>query len=376
LPARESSAGDHRRDSGVSRRLSLLDPVLDNAPCGFVTFADDGTILQVNLTLATLLGYTRAELLGWHVQKILPPGGRIFYQTHVFPILKMHGAADEVYIALRLKDGTDVPMLMNGVRRERDGATVNDCVFVRMIQRHQYEDQLLQARRLAEEANAARAKFLSMMSHDLRSPLTSITGHASLLAAGAHGPLTAEQSDAIARMRSAGQELLRMINDILDFAKVESGRIDVHVQPMRASDAIERAASLLHVRLTEEGIAFDAKECGDVEVLADPDRLQQVLLNLLTNAVKFTAAGGRITVSCARDGDRVLLSVRDTGIGIDTTQLQRVFEPFVQLDATRADGVGLGLAISRELARAMGGDLTVESAPGQGATFTVALPAR
>ena len=310
------------------------------------------------------------------MQKILPPGGRIFYQTHVFPILKMHGAADEVYIALRLKDGTDVPMLMNGVRRERDGATVNDCVFVRMIQRHQYEDQLLQARRLAEEANAARAKFLSMMSHDLRSPLTSITGHASLLAAGAHGPLTAEQSDAIARMRSAGQELLRMINDILDFAKVESGRIDVHVQPMRASDAIERAASLLHVRLTEEGIAFDAKECGDVEVLADPDRLQQVLLNLLTNAVKFTAAGGRITVSCARDGDRVLLSVRDTGIGIDTTQLQRVFEPFVQLDATRADGVGLGLAISRELARAMGGDLTVESAPGQGATFTVALPAR
>ncbi len=288
----------------------------------------------------------------------------------------MHGVAEELYVALRAKDGTDVPMLMNGARRERDGVTVNDCVFVRMIQRHQYEDQLLQARRLAEQANDARAKFLSMMSHDLRSPLTSITGHASLLAAGMHGPLTDEQREGLARIREAGQELLRMINDILNFAKLESGRVVVHLSQIRVADAVTRAASLVHVRIAEEGLAFEAQDCDGEEVLADPDRLQQVLLNLLTNAIKFTPAGGRISVSCGRHGERVLLRVHDTGIGSPADQLQRVFEPFVQLDATRADGVGLGLAISRDLARAMGGELTVESAPGEGSTFTVALPAR
>ncbi len=330
----------------------------------------------MNLTLADLLGYVRAELLGWHVQKILPAGGRIFYQTHVFPILKMHGMAEEIYIALRTKDGRDIPVLMNGVRRQRDGTVLNDCVFVRMIQRHEYEDQLLQARRLAEQANAARAKFLSMMSHDLRTPLTSITGHASLIAAGMHGPLTDEQRDGLARIREAGQELLRMINDILNFAKLQSGRVEVQLSPVKVVDAVARAERLVHVRLADVGLTFESTACDGVEVLADPDRLQQVLLNLLTNAIKFTPPGGRISVSCGRDGDRVLLRVRDTGVGIAPDQLQRIFEPFVQLDATRADGVGLGLAISRELTSAMGGELTAESAPGEGTVFTIALPAR
>lgn len=330
----------------------------------------------MNATLAELLGYARVELAGWHVQKLLPPGGRIFYQTHVFPILKMHGLVEEIYIALRTKDGRDVPMLMNGVRRERDGVQVSDCVFVRMIQRHQYEDQLLEARRLAEEAGAARARFLSMMSHDLRTPLTSITGHASLIAAGMHGPLTEEQSEGLERIREAGRELMRMINDILDFAKVESGRVEVQVSVVVVAHAVARAESLVHVRLAEKGLLFESAGCDGAEVLADPDRLQQVLLNLLTNAIKFTPAGGRISVTCERDGDRVLLHVRDTGEGIAPDQQHRVFEPFVQLDATRAEGVGLGLAISRELTRAMGGELSVESTPGIGSVFTIALRAR
>lgn len=350
--------------------------MLDTAPCGFVSLADDGTILYVNTTLAELLGYARVELAGWHVQKILPPGGRIFHQTHVFPILKMQGLVEEIYIALRTKDGRDVPMLMNGIRREREGVPVSDCVFVRMIQRHQYEDQLLQARRLAEEANDARARFLSMMSHDLRTPLTSITGHASLIAAGLHGPLTEEQSEGLERIREAGRELMRMINDILDFARAESGRLDVHVTAVSVANAVARAESLVHVRLAEKELAFESADCEGVEVLADADRLQQVLLNLLTNAIKFTPAGGRIAVTCSPDGDRVLLHVRDTGVGIPFDQQHRVFEPFVQLDANRGEGVGLGLAISRDLTRAMGGELTVASIPEAGSVFTIALPAR
>lgn len=357
----------------------MIDPILDQAPCGFVSLADDGTVREVNSTLATLTGYTRLELLGWHFQKVLPPGARIFYQTHVFPMLKMHGAVDELYVSLRTRDGKDIPMLMNGIRRERDGAFVYDCVFMRVIQREEFEEQLLQARRLAEQANAAKAKFMSMMSHDLRTPLTTITGHARLLAAGVYGPLNAEQRDGVERISNAGGEVLRMINDILSFATLEQGSVEVNARPVPLTDALERAVSLIRLRLEETRLELSATECDGLQAWADPDRLQQVLLNLLTNAMKFTRPGGRIAVECERTGERVLVRVRDTGVGIAADQLQRVFEPFVQLATELSEGeqqgVGLGLAISRDLVRAMGGELTVESTPGAGSTFTIELPA-
>src|SRR4051812_49301337 len=171
--------------------------LMNTAPCGFVSFRDDGTIVEVNETLATLLHYSRLDLLGWHIDKILPPGGRIFHHTYLLPMLKVQGSAEEIYLPFRTKDGVDVPMLLNGARTERDGVFVNDCVCLRMIQRHEYEDQLLQARRLAEESSEAKAKFLSMMSHDLRTPLTAIYGNADLLAAGAFGLLNEEQEEAV-----------------------------------------------------------------------------------------------------------------------------------------------------------------------------------
>jgi len=358
-----------------------MDSLLDTAPCGFVALADDGTILEVNATLAALLGYAKVELHGWHLQKVLPPGGRIFYQTHVFPLLKLQGHVEELYVPLRTKDGADVPMLMNGIRRERDGTVVNDCVFVRMLQRHEFEDQLVQARRLAEEANASKAAFLSMMSHDLRGPLTAISGHARLLAAGLHGALNEDQKDGVARIEEAGQDLLFLINDILDFARLEAGRVDVRLASVPVAGAIVRAERLVRLRFEEEGLTFTSGCDGETAVLADPDRLQQILLNLFTNAIKFTPRGGSVSAACERAGERIVIRIADTGIGIAASQLTRIFDPFVQLDGGSArenaalTGVGLGLAISRNLARAMDGDLTVESEPGKGSVFTLDLPA-
>jgi PAS domain S-box-containing protein len=361
-----------------------MDSLLDTAPCGFVSTADDGTMVEVNTTLAELLGYTRVELQGWHIEKILFPGARIFYQTHVFPMLRMHNAIEEIYIVLRTRGGEGVPTLMNGIRRERNGRMVSDNVFMRMIQRHQYEDQLLHARRLAEEANAAKASFLSMMSHDLRTPLTTILGHADLLAAGVLGAQStvqgeSEQRYSIDRVRDASRELLRMINDILSFAQVEAGRLDVRLEPVPVSKAVARAESLLRLRMQDFQLEFIAEPCdADMVVRADPDRLQQILLNILTNAIKYTYAGGRITVACQADGNRVRIRVHDTGVGIPSDRLESVFEPFVQLDTptvTEAPrGVGLGLAISRDLARAMGGDVMAESTHGAGSIFTIELP--
>jgi PAS domain S-box-containing protein len=348
--------------------------LMHTAPCGFVAFADDGTIVEVNQTLAEMLGYTRIELLGWHVDKILPPGGRIFYQTYLFPLLKVQQAVEEIYLALRTKDGGDVPVLLNGARREVDGRFLSDCVCLRMIQRHEYEDQLLQARRLAEESNAAKAKFLSMMSHDLRTPLTTISANAQLLAA--EGPLTAGQRDAVREIREACELQLMMISDILEFARLDSGRVHVQSQAVPVADAVARAEALVRVQADEAGLTLATDACrGDATVLADPSRLQQILLNLLTNAIKFTPPGGEVAVLCETEGERVHIRVRDTGIGIPPDQLQRIFSPFVQLGhSAPSRGVGLGLAISRDLARAMDGDVTAESAPGGGSVFTVKLP--
>jgi PAS domain S-box-containing protein len=356
-----------------------MEPLLDAAPCGFVTIADDGTIVEVNRTLADMLGCTRHDLLGWHIDKMLPAGGRIFYQTYVFPLLKVQGQVEEIYIALRTSDGRDIPVLLNAVRREREGRFVSDCVCVRMIQRHEYEAQLLHARRLAEESAEAKAKFLSMMSHDLRTPLTTIYGNAELLS---HESLNAEQQEAVGAIREACRTQMTMVNDILEFASLDSGRVQVQPRPVPVAEAIERAEALMRLQMSDAGLAFVVRACDDeVSALADPDRLQQILLNLLTNAVKFTPPGGEVSLLCDVAEDRVRFRVRDTGLGIPAEDLPRIFSPFVQLGATPSTapgvfsrGVGLGLAISRDLARAMNGTITVESAPGNGSTFTVELP--
>src|SRR4051794_4501275 len=359
-----------------------MSDLMNTAPCGFVAFADDGTIVEVNQTLADMLGYAPVELLGWHVEKLLPPGGRIFYHTYLFPLLRVQDLVEEVYLALRTKDGRDVPVLLNGARRQRGGRVVSDCVCLRMMQRHEYEDQLLQARRLAEESNAAKAKFLSMMSHDLRTPLTAIDGNAQLLAAGELGPLTAEQLDAVREIREACRMQMALIGDVLEFARLDSGRVRMEAQRVRVSEILARAEALVRVQIGDAGLRLTIDECaGADDVIADPDRLQQILLNLLTNAIKFTPAGGAIAIACERDGDRVRIRVRDTGIGISPEHLQRIFAPFVQVDAgppgrsAASSGVGLGLAISRDLARAMNGDVTAESIPGWGSVFTIDLPA-
>ena len=353
-----------------------MQDLMSTAPCGYVAFADDGTLLDVNQTLADMLGYTRVDLLGWHIDKILPPGGRIFYHTYLFPMLKVHGAVEEIYAALRTSDGRDIPVLLNGVRRERDGRVVNDCVCLRMIQRHEFEDQLLHARRLAEESNAAKAKFLSMMSHDLRTPLAAMHGNAELLNAGVLGPLNEEQQEAVRSIREACRMQMTLMNEILEFARLDSGPVQLRTTQVVVREVIARAEPLVRVQISDAGLRLITEGCdADTRVVADPDRLQQILLNLLTNAIKFTPSGGEIAIECESDGVRVRIRVRDNGIGIAPGDLQRIFAPFVQVDTASARGVGLGLAISRDLARAMNGDVTAESAEGAGSVFTVDLPA-
>jgi PAS domain S-box-containing protein len=238
-------------------------------------------------------------------------------------------------------------------------------------------EQLARAR--ADEANRAKSEFLASMSHELRTPLNAIGGYTDLLAMGLRGPVTEEQRADLERIRRGQQHLLAVINDILNFSRIDSGQIDYDFSSVSVPSVLESVALLIAPQARAKGIEFVLEECPrEATVWADRLKTEQILLNLLSNAVKFTPAGGRVTLRCDLDGGAgARLSVRDTGSGIAPDQSERIFEPFVQIGrslTTPREGAGLGLAISRDLARAMSGDIRVESALGVGSTFTLTLP--
>ena len=234
------------------------------------------------------------------------------------------------------------------------------------------------ARREAEEANRAKSEFLAMMSHDLRTPLNAIGGYTYLLAKELRGPVTPEQRADLDRIRHNQAHLLALVNDVLNFARVERRDVPLATTVVPLGPLLEGLHAVVGPQLAERELRYEHVPCdAALAVRADRDRVEQVLVNLLANAIKFTPAGGRVTLACDADASRVRISVTDTGIGIAPEKLEAIFDPFVQVDARRTgtqDGVGLGLAIGRNLARLMAGDLTVTSTPGAGSCFTLVLP--
>ena len=227
-------------------------------------------------------------------------------------------------------------------------------------------------------ADRAKTDFLATMSHELRTPLNAIAGYAELLEMGMRGPVSEQQKEAIKRIRRSQQHLLGIVNDILTFAKTETGRMPIHLESTPVGPAIKEAHFLVEPMLEAIEIHFHVTVSdAELSVVADRERLQQILVNLLSNAAKFSARGGHVTVSSETRDHLVAILIADDGQGIDKDLQESIFEPFTQISAglTRtAEGSGLGLAISRELARLMGGDVTVQSALGKGSTFIVTLP--
>jgi signal transduction histidine kinase len=246
-----------------------------------------------------------------------------------------------------------------------------------VAERLQHEAE--RARESAEAANRAKSEFLSTMSHELRTPLNAIGGYAELLDMGIRGPVTAEQREDLARIKRSSHHLLSLINDILNFARLEAGQVDFRIADVAVGALVGDVEGLVAPQLAAKSLVYEQRCEGPTVVRADPERLRQILLNLLTNAVKFTAAGGRIRLLCDAVGATARIRVEDTGRGIPADQLAEIFEPFVQVDRhlthQSQQGVGLGLAISRDLARRMGGELAAESTVAVGSTFTLTLPA-
>lgn len=233
------------------------------------------------------------------------------------------------------------------------------------------------ARRAAQAANEAKGRFLNVISHELRTPLGAIGGYAALLDEGIRGPLTEGQREYIERIRHSQNHILRLVNELLDLAKIESGQFVLRVSAVPVQSVIDTVHSMIEPQARASDLRLETVlEDPALAFQADRERVEQIMLNLLSNAVKFTPAGGLVRVRAAPASGAVSLQVQDTGVGIPAGKLDAVFDPFVQLEPSqpRGRGTGLGLAISRELARVMQGDLTVESIRGQGSTFTLRLP--
>ena len=284
---------------------------------------------------------------------------------------------DFVYLPLVEADGSRAGVIAHGTDVTEQVNARKEIERLYTLEQHA-RATVEEAYRIAESANRAKAEFLAVMSHELRTPLNAIGGYAELMEMGIRGPVTVQQQEDLRRIQTSQRHLLGLINEVLNYAKLETGTVQYEVRDVPLRETVSAAESLVAPQARAKGLALSVAECSpDLAVRADREKLRQILVNLLSNAVKFTPSGGRIEISCAADAKVVTVRVRDTGIGIPADKLEAIFDPFVQVraDLTRPhEGTGLGLAISRDLARGMDGDLNVESRLEEGSTFLLTLP--
>lgn len=236
--------------------------------------------------------------------------------------------------------------------------------------------ELERANAALQRASEAKAQLLAQLSHEIRTPLNAINGFAELLADPSYGPLTDRQRRFVAHIGEAGAHLLQLLNDVIDLSRFETGKMELDLRPVAVMRLVEQVARVLSGLARDKGITIRVQpDQPDVVAFADEQRARQVLLNLLSNAIKYSPEGTEVDVNVSSEGGHVRVDVRDRGIGIAPKDQERIFEEFVRLnEAEEHPGAGLGLALSRELVQAHGGEIGVDSAPGQGSTFWFTLP--
>jgi PAS domain S-box-containing protein len=343
-----------------------------------------GEILEANDAFLHMLGYSQDDLAAGRVnwRAMTPPE---YASTDEVALEELnatgrHGQISKEYVG---KDGQRVPVIVTSAlldhSTDRGVCICLDATVQRRaeMERARLHDAERAARARADEANRAKSEFLATMSHELRTPLNAIAGYADLLDLGVHGSLTEPQHDAIQRIQRSQRHLLGLINDVLSFARIEAGHLELDLGELVVHDVLASLETLIAPQVQRRSLVYEYQPCdAAITAHADRDKLRQILINILSNAIKFTEPGGRITMWCEADAEFARISVADTGRGIPPDKQERIFEPFVQLDAgsTRAhEGTGLGLAISRDLAHLMNGELTVQSVVGEGSTFTLRL---
>ena len=359
----------------------LIESTLD----GLVTTDLKGVITDVNHEMERITGSSRERLINRPFAEFVVPAGEA--DRAIRRVMK-EGSVTDLELSVRHTDGSVRDFAFRGSMLVQDPERVRGIIATMrdVTDQKRLREMLEERNRALEvqnervvEVNRIKDEFLASMSHELRTPLNSIIGFSDFLLTAEDAPLAPDQREHLTHILNSGNHLLSLINDILDLAKVESGKLEVSPAPTDLKEAVGEVCASLQPQLMERGLELGAEvDPGVIRVVLDPVRFKQILYNLLSNSVKFTPARGRIDVTVApSSGNRFALRVHDTGIGIPADQIDRIFREFEQLDTgpgRRYSGTGLGLPLTRKLVELMGGSISVRSEPGVGSTFTVRLP--
>ena len=363
---------------------AYLAAIIESSDDAIISKNLDGTITSWNRAAERIFGYTEAEMLGQPILRIIPPE-RHHEEEEIISRLRRGERIEHFETMRQAKDGRliDISITVSPIR-DAEGRIVGASKIARDITTHKQllaiaerqKQELIESRDAAEKANLAKTEFLTNMSHEIRTPMNAVIGLAHILAASE--PLTERQREFIRTLQLSADALLALINDLLDIAKIEAGTIELEQIPFRLDQLMDEIATIMSVRAKEKELSFTVKAdpVAGLVFRGDATRLRQVVLNLCSNAVKFTQHGG-VHVDVKREGGEVRIAVQDTGIGIAPDRLDSIFEKFVQADSSisrKYGGTGLGLAITKTLIERMNGDITVESKAGQGSVFVIRLP--
>ncbi|HEX3479396.1 MAG TPA: ATP-binding protein [Kofleriaceae bacterium] len=358
---------------------AILRATLESANEGILVVDNQHGVIAVNRRFVEM-GRIPDEVVATHDRRMMIAAALTKVKTAdaiVMRVDKLYETDATVRDEIELVDGSLMDWFSTPVRTP-DGAKVGRVAFVRDVTAERHAQQQLQrARDAAEAASQAKSQFLANMSHELRTPLTAVIGLSDLLLM-ERDPLVPRQREYLEGVASSGRHLLALVNDVLDLAKIEAGKTELKLESVPIHDAIEEGLSTISPLATTRGVILEPTTIVAVpNVRADRVRLRQILYNLISNAVKFTDRGGRVQVRARRDDDRVSIAVMDTGIGIATRDLTRLYRSFEQLTLPSGDrpgGTGLGLALTKRLVEMHGGTIDVESELGVGTTFTVRIP--
>jgi PAS domain S-box-containing protein len=373
----------------LERSRHHFETILDGVPEGITVQSDDGRLVYANQAAARSMGFPDSTtLMSTPIAEILRRFEVLDEAGRPLPIERLPGrralAGEEApselmcYHLRATGEARWVRVLASRLPPGRDGHALAVNVMQDVTERIEYEQRLEQARAEAEQASAAKTQFLAVVSHELRTPLNAISGFTELLRMQVPGQLNDSQRDYLSRIESSARHLTGLIEQILTFSRIETGREDLDLEVIDAGTVVREVFDLLESLAQRKGLTLERSTSDDpVLVRVDVPRTRQILLNLVGNAIKFTDAGS-IRLETELDGSHGIVHVVDTGLGIPAAEVERIFEPFTQVDSSatrRIGGTGLGLAVSRQLARLMGGDIAVESTPGVGSRFSLRVPA-